>query len=857
MGHNTAPESAAPSCRPEPWRGTVRATMTRPALLLLVLSLLPAAAPATAAAGTCRKSCATLQANCLDAARGVLSTARVACAGERPCRREALRAFRGERSTCRKARTQCRPCCALGGVNECARRAGAVLPAEPQAAGDPVRGRDLLLGGDYMTCGVPYKVWSLGKDLVAGGYGGSADAPRIADRPGRNADMPYFLNVFTAPDGTEVVNGNCLMCHGGMIDGQLVVGLGNATADFTAGAGGGATSVPLTDALLDVLGLDDAERAQLQKIGARGRALGPLTHMRTVGMNPAELFAVILMVHHDRDTLAWSDTPYTPLVARDENGNVIDYPQLTSDPPPWWRAHKKNALFYNGMARGDHRGTMALATSVCVDDVERARLVDDQFRDIQAFVNSVRAPAWPRSLDQELVAKGKPIFERDCAGCHGTYGAREEDDTYPNLLIPLDVVGTDPAVANAGVVTLTAAGGLVQRLLLRRHHPHGAERSVPGVHAAAARRHLGDGAVSPQRLGADRRAGAQQPRPAAALAAGRSRQPQPRRERARLAVDTGRRAAGPGAGGGAQVRLRHDVLEPVEQRASVRRPPDGRRTARGHRVPEDAVTRPAQGSFSRRWNPPRRVSAGRSDRYAGARARIAPAVVVAPAIPALQGRCAWRSDAVAGAGAAVVVAVGAVRADRLPEDGRVEPGGRDRGAEQTCLRKVGAVEARDRDRGVREKGVRQVGPVQACHRELRAAKVGAGQIRVVEASYMHLGSLEIGAAQVGVVQPGTIERSAGQLRPNQLGRVQIGVVQDRSGQVRSAQIRGLEHGARQVAASEVRILHLADPARPEWVAPYVAVGEAASLASHGRQQEHGDEGNERSDLHGVSTLLFA
>src|SRR5262245_36136485 len=104
------------------------------------------------------------------------------------------------------------------------------------------------------------------------------------------------------------------------------------------------------------------------------------------------------------------------------------------------------------MARGDHRGTMALATSVCVDDVARARVVDDQFRDTQAFVNSVRAPAWPRALDQALAASGKAVFERDCAGCHGTYGARDEDDTYPNLLIPLDVVGTDPVVANAGVV---------------------------------------------------------------------------------------------------------------------------------------------------------------------------------------------------------------------------------------------------------------------------------------------------------------------------------------------------------------------------------------------------------------------
>src|SRR5262245_10234388 len=407
--------------------------MTSPTLirLLPVLSLLPAATPVAAATGTCRKSCATLQANCLEAARGVLSSARDACSRERTCRRAALRAFRGERATCRKARTRCRPCCALGGVNECARRAGAALPAEPQAGGDPVRGRDLMLGGDYMTCGVPYKVWSLGKDLVAGGYGGSADAPRIADRPGRNADMPYFLNVFTAPDGAEVVNGNCLMCHGGVIDGQLVVGLGNATADFTEGAGGSATRIPLNDSFLDLLGLNDVERAQRRTIGGRGAVLGPLTKMRTVGMNPAELFAVILMVHHDRDTLAWSDTELAPLTPRDASGAPIADPRLTSDPPPWWRTHKKNALFYNGMARGDHRGTMALATSVCVDDIPRAQVVDEQFRHIQAFVSSVRAPAWPRGVDQALTDTGKMVFERDCTGCHGSYGAREEDDVYP------------------------------------------------------------------------------------------------------------------------------------------------------------------------------------------------------------------------------------------------------------------------------------------------------------------------------------------------------------------------------------------------------------------------------------------
>jgi mono/diheme cytochrome c family protein len=95
---------------------------------------------------------------------------------------------------------------------------------------------------------------------------------------------------------------------------------------------------------------------------------------------------------------------------------------------------------------------MALATSVCVDDVPRARVVDEQFKDIQAYVASLRAPAYGRPIDASLAAKGKTVFDRDCTGCHGSYAARDEDESYPNLLIPLDAIGTDPVVANAGVV---------------------------------------------------------------------------------------------------------------------------------------------------------------------------------------------------------------------------------------------------------------------------------------------------------------------------------------------------------------------------------------------------------------------
>ena len=334
---------------------------------------------------------------------------------------------------------------------------GAVLPAEPQVIGDALRGRDELLNGDFMTCGIPAKLWGNPQfeALIASGFGGSRDAPRIADRNDKNATMPYFLNVFESPEGAEVINANCLLCHGGIFDGELVVGLGNPAADFTGGAGGGNTGgIPLTDQVLNILGLDELEKAQLRKTFARGSVLGPLTSMRTIGMNPAEMFAVILMVHHDRDTLEWSDEPYTPLTIYDHDGNEMDTEEvrITSDPPPWWRAHKKNALFYNGMARGDHRGSMAYATSVCVDDVERAMEVDEAFIDIQAFISSLRAPDYTRPIDADLAATGEDLFIVNCAGCHGTYGEDEADHWYPNLLIPLDVIGTDPVIAEAGVV---------------------------------------------------------------------------------------------------------------------------------------------------------------------------------------------------------------------------------------------------------------------------------------------------------------------------------------------------------------------------------------------------------------------
>ena len=43
-----------------------------------------------------------------------------------------------------------------------------------------------------------------------------------------------------------------------------------------------------------------------------------------------------------------------------------------------------------------------------------------------------------------MAARGEEIYHRDCRACHGTYRLVE---SYPNLVIPLAEIGTDPAYA--------------------------------------------------------------------------------------------------------------------------------------------------------------------------------------------------------------------------------------------------------------------------------------------------------------------------------------------------------------------------------------------------------------------------
>lgn len=297
------------------------------------------------------------------------------------------------------------------------------VPAEQQRDGDPQRGYQVLTDYPYITCGIPYSAYQQSADTV--------DAKLLlAGRSGRNAELPYMLTSYTTEEGVELVVSNCLACHAGFFNDELIVGLGNENADWSNDLVVNAESV---GALIE----DEAEAAEWRKWADRITAIAPYSMTDTIGVNPANNLTLALIAHHDPETLAWSAEPL--LEPPSEN-------PLPVSVPPWWRMKKKHALFYSTEGRGDHARFMMTAALLCTDSVAEAREIDQRAPDLRAFIASLEPPEYPFAIEQTLAAQGETIFINTCSRCHGTYG---DDWSYPNRVIGLEEIGTDAALANA------------------------------------------------------------------------------------------------------------------------------------------------------------------------------------------------------------------------------------------------------------------------------------------------------------------------------------------------------------------------------------------------------------------------
>ncbi|MFM9197045.1 MAG: cytochrome c, partial [Planctomycetia bacterium] len=80
---------------------------------------------------------------------------------------------------------------------------------------------------------------------------------------------------------------------------------------------------------------------------------------------------------------------------------------------------KRRSLYADGFAAKGHRVLMQFLL-VKENGPEKFHAWEDEFRDIERWIESLEAPPWPWPVDAAVAERGRGLFLQHCAGCHGT-----------------------------------------------------------------------------------------------------------------------------------------------------------------------------------------------------------------------------------------------------------------------------------------------------------------------------------------------------------------------------------------------------------------------------------------------------
>ncbi len=226
--------------------------------------------------------------------------------------------------------------------------------------------------------------------------------------PYDNQGLPMGLHEARGLLGKGLAN-DCLLCHAGVVAGQTYIGVGNASLDLQG--------------LFDELSAADGYKYPLpfQASFVRGTvdpvaAVGFLLEMRDPDLNLQKS----IQLEYKND--------------------------VSSDPPAWWLLKKKKTRGWNGSIDARSiRVDMANLLSP-FNGPAYIKKQEPVFAGIHAFVLATESPKYPFPVDPARAARGQELFGQHCAKCHGTYGP---GGSYPNKVVPLELLGTDPNLAES------------------------------------------------------------------------------------------------------------------------------------------------------------------------------------------------------------------------------------------------------------------------------------------------------------------------------------------------------------------------------------------------------------------------
>lgn len=217
-----------------------------------------------------------------------------------------------------------------------------------------------------------------------------------------------FVEAATANDGLPVglwqvgstVHANCLVCHAGRVNGQLLIGAPNTRLDLQ-------------------LLIDD-----LQRLAALGGVQAPNVPVRTGARGISDIVGMTMW-------LASQQTPPPSPV-----NTEIGY----QDPPAWWTLHAGTRVYTDGSAPFEAHRTF-LATQLAFGTTQaQLEALEPRSVQLRSYLLSLEPPPWPFAApDADAVRRGQALFRQTCAGCHGDDRCARSEST----LVPREDVGTD------------------------------------------------------------------------------------------------------------------------------------------------------------------------------------------------------------------------------------------------------------------------------------------------------------------------------------------------------------------------------------------------------------------------------
>lgn len=299
---------------------------------------------------------------------------------------------------------------------------GSLTPgANAVDAGSPERGRDIMFHRSLNPAN-----WSMEAYENAWKQWGVQEKPAeyqkaFMERYGLHA-APFDnkgkpMGLIEAPRflGKGLTN-NCLMCHAGTVAGQTIIGLGNATLDLQS--------------LFEDLNRVDGIALQLPfRFSYVRGTIDPI--------NP----------------LTWLAQYREPDLALRQPRKVRYSANVCSDPPAWWLLKRKKTRDWTGPV-DVHSTRIDMVTLLTpLNSGEYIKEQEQAFADIESYLRTIEAPKYPFPVDAKLADRGRELFVKSCARCHGSYGPGGE---YPNKIVPLETIGTDRTLAEGNTPEMLA-----------------------------------------------------------------------------------------------------------------------------------------------------------------------------------------------------------------------------------------------------------------------------------------------------------------------------------------------------------------------------------------------------------------